>query len=134
MMSRRLGLDPIVLDNIYPTLKWVKTEDPKFDAKIDIDMTLGGDEADLVVAAPWEPELVVASSKRKQPMEVTSHASQPIGVSIRSTSIVIGGNDTTEPADEAEASLDSNPDDVYVALVDDLVSSGGDEFDHGVDH
>jgi len=80
--------------------------------------------------APSEPGLVVASRKGKQPMEGTSHAARPTCASIRSTSIVIGGN-AIEVANKAEASSDSKPDDVYVALVDDddHVSSSGDEFD-----
>jgi len=55
-------------------------------------------------------------------MEGTSHAGRQTRASIRSTSIVIGGIDT-EVADQAEASSDSEPDDVYVAPDDDLVSS-----------
>ena len=48
--------------------------------------------------------------------------------SIRSTSIVIGGSGI-EVADEAEASADSDPDDVYEAPNVDPMSSSGDEFD-----
>eukprot|EP00253_Pinus_taeda_P010457 PITA_10457 len=128
MMNRRPDLDPIVLDDINPTSEWVEeTEDPVFDVDFDIDMALGGDEADLV--APSKPGLVAASSKGKQQMEGISRAARPTHVSIRSTSIVIGGSITTEVADEAEASSNSEPDDVYVAPVDDPMSSSGDEFD-----
>ena len=59
----------------------------------------------------------------KQPMEGTSRAARPTRASIRSTSIVIDGNATTEVADEAEASSDSDPNDVYLAYVDDPMSS-----------
>ena len=107
-----------------------ETEDPKFDVDFDIDMALGEDEADLV--APLEPGLVGASSKGIQPMEDTSHVTRSTYASIRSTSIVIGGRGT-EVADEpeAEASSDSDPDDVYAAPAADVdpVSSSGDEFD-----
>ena len=51
-----------------------ETEDSMFDIDFDIDMALRGDEADLV--APSELGLVAASSKGKQPMEGTSHASR----------------------------------------------------------
>ena len=77
-----------------------------------------------------DPGLVAASSKGKQPMDDTSHAPRATCASIRSTSIVIGGSGT-EVADEpeAEASSDSDPDDVYVAADVDPVSSSSDEFD-----
>ena len=54
-------------------------------------------------------------------MDDTSHAPRATCASIRSTSIVIGGRGT-EVADEteAEASSDSDPDDVYVAADVDL--------------
>ena len=63
-------------------------------------------------------------------MDDTSHAPRVTRASIRSTSIVIGGRGT-EVADEpeAEASSDSDPNDVYVAADVDPVSSSGDEFD-----
>lgn len=61
-------------------------------------------------------------------MEGTSHAARVTRASIRSTSIVIGGSGI-EVADEAEASSDSNPDDVYVVVDFDPMSSSGDEFD-----
>ena len=64
MMNRRPDLDPIVLDDIDPMSEWVEeTEDLVFDVDFDINMALGGNEADLV--APSEPELVDASSKGK---------------------------------------------------------------------
>ena len=97
-----------------------------FDANFDIYMAIEGDEADLV--APSKPGLVAASRKGKQPMEGTSHATWPTRASIRSTSIVIGGS-ATEVANEAEASSNSEPNDVYVAPDDDPMSSSGDEFD-----
>ena len=37
---------------------------------------------------------------------------------------------TTEVAEEFEQSSDSEPDDVYIARVEDPMSSSGDEFDH----
>ena len=126
-MSKSPDLDPIVLDDIDPTSEWVEeTEDPVFEADFDIDMALAGDDADYVVAS--EPGSVAASSKGKEPMEGTSHAGRQTRASIRSTSIVIGGIDT-EVVDQAEASSDSEPDDVYVAPDDDPVSSSGDGLD-----
>eukprot|EP00253_Pinus_taeda_P004350 PITA_04350 len=127
MMSKTLDLDPIVLDNIDPTSEWVEeTEDLVFEGDFDIDMALAGDEADYVAAL--EPGSVAASRKGKEPMEGTSRAGQQTRASIRSTSIVIGGIDT-EVANQAEASSDSEPADVYVAPDDDPVSSSGDELD-----
>ena len=127
MMNKAPDLDPIVLDDIDPTSEWVEeTEDPVFEADFDIDMALAGDEADYVAAS--EPGSVAASRKGKEPMEGTSRAGRQTRASIRSTSIVIGGIDI-EVADQAEASSDSEPDDVYVALDDDLVASSGDELD-----
>eukprot|EP00253_Pinus_taeda_P014623 PITA_14623 len=126
MMSKSPDLDRIVLDAIDPTLEWVEeTEYLLFEADFDIDMALVGDEADYVAAS--EPRSVVASRKGKEPMEGTSRAGQQTRASIRSTSIVIGGIGT-EVADQAEASSESEPDDVYVAPDDDPVSSGGDEL------
>lgn len=127
MMNKRPDLYPIVLEDIDPTSEWVEIEDPEFDVDFDIDMALGGDEADLV--APSAPGLVATSSKDKQPMEGTSCGTWRTRASIRSTSIVIGGSVTTKVANEAEASSNSDPNDVYVAPVDDPVSSSGDEFD-----
>ena len=127
MMSKTPDLDPIVLDDIDPTSEWVEeTEEPVFEADFDIDMALAGDDADYVVAS--ELGSIAASRKGKEPMEGTSHAGRPTRASIRSTSIVIGGIDT-EVVDQAEASSDSEPDDVYVAPDDDLVSSSGNELD-----
>ena len=126
-MSKSPDLDPIVLDDIDPTSEWVEeTEEPVFEADFDIDMALAGDDADYVVAS--KPGSVAASRKGKEPMEGTSHAGRQTRASIRSTSIVIGGIGT-EVADQAEASSDSEPDDVYVAPDDDPVSSSGDELD-----
>lgn len=51
-------------------------------------------------------------------MEGTSHVARP------ATSATI------EVADDAEASSESDLNDVYVDLVDDTISSSGDEFDH----
>jgi len=62
-------------------------------------------------------------------MEDISCANQPTRASIRFTYTIIGGSVTIKVADEAEATLDSNLDDVYVAPVDDSVSTSGDEFD-----
>ena len=101
-------------------------EEPVFEADFDIDMALAGDDADYVVASKLGS--VAASRKGKEPMEGTSHAGQQTRASIRSTSIVIGGIDS-EVADQAEASSDSEPNDVYVALDDDPMSSSGDELD-----
>ena len=129
LMSKTPDLDPIVLDDIDPTSEWVETEDPVFEADFDFDAALAGGEFETDLVVPSEPGLVVASRKGKQPMEDTSHETQVTRASIRSTSIVIGGNGI-EVADEVEASSDSDPDDVYVAPVDDPVSSSGDEFDH----
>ncbi len=127
MINKRLDLDPIVLDDIDPTSEWVEeTEEPVFEADFDIDMALAGNEANFVAAS--EPGSVATSRKGKEPMEGTSHASRQTCASIRSTSIVIGGIDS-EVADQAEESSDSEPDDVYVALDDDPVSSSGDELD-----
>ena len=127
-MSKSPDLDPIVLDDIDPTSKWVEeTEDLVFEADFDIDMALAGDEANYVAAL--EPGSV-AARKGKEPMEGTSRAGRQTRASIRSTSIVIGGIDT-EVADQAEASSDSEPDDVYVAPDDDPVSSSGDGLDDG---
>eukprot|EP00253_Pinus_taeda_P020741 PITA_20741 len=127
MMSKTPDLDPIVLDDIDPTSKWVEeTKDPVFEADFDIDMALAGDEVDYVAAS--EPRSVAASRKGKEPMEGTSRVGRQTRTSIRSTSIVIGGIDT-EVADQAEASSDSEPNDVYVAPDDDPVSSSGDELD-----
>ena len=126
-MSKTPDLDPIVLDDIDPTSEWVEeTEEPVFEADSDIDMALAGDEADYV--AESKPGSIAASRKGKEPMEGTSRAGRQTRASIRSTSIVIGGIDT-EVVDQAEASSDSEPDDVYVAPDDDLVSSSGDELD-----
>ena len=61
-------------------------------------------------------------------MEGTSHAARVTRASIASTSIFIGGIGI-EVADEAKASSNSDPDDVYVAVDVDLVFSSGDEFD-----
>jgi hypothetical protein len=73
MIRKTPDLDPIVLDDIDPTSKWVEeTEDPVFEADFDIDMALAGDEADYVVAS--EPGSIAASRKGKEPMEGTSHA------------------------------------------------------------
>eukprot|EP00253_Pinus_taeda_P008053 PITA_08053 len=127
MMSKTPDLDPIVLDDIDPTSEWVEeTEDPVFEADFDIDMALAGDEANYVAAL--EPGSVAASRKGKEPMEGTSRQGRQTRASIRSTSIVIGVIDT-EVADQAEASLDSKPDDVYVSPDDDPVASSGDELD-----
>ena len=128
-MRKSPDLDPIVLDDIDPTSEWVEeTEDPVFEADFDIDMALAGDEADYVAAS--EPGPVAASRKGKEPMEGTSRAGRQIRASTRSTSIVIGGRGIdTDVADQAEASSDSEPDDVYVAPDDDPVSSSGDELD-----
>lgn len=87
-----------------------------------------GVDPNINIIVPLEPELVVESSKGKQPMEGTSHATQPTCASIRSIFIATGA--TFEVADEAEASSDFDPNDVYVALVDDTMSSSGDEFDN----
>ena len=97
-----------------------------FEADFDIDMVLAGDDTDYVVASKLGS--VAASRKGKEPMEGTSHAGRQTCASIRSTSIVIGGIDS-EVADQAEASSDFEPDDVYVALDDDPMSSSGDELD-----
>ena len=107
-----------------------EAEDPEFDVDFDTDMAVGGVDPNVDLVAPLELELVATSSKGKQPMEGTSRAAQPTHASITSTSIVIGGN-VTEVTDEAEASLDTEPNDVYVAHDDDddHVSSSGDEFD-----
>ena len=127
MMNKKPDRDPIVLNDIDPTSKLVEeTEDLVFEADFDIDMALARDEANLV--APSDPGLVAASRKGKQPMEGTSHATRVTRASIRSTSIVIGGSGI-EVADEAEASSDSDPDDVYATLDIDPVSGSGDEFD-----
>ena len=131
-MKKTLDLDSIVLDDIDPTSEWVEeTEDPVFEADFDFDAAVAGGEfeADLVAPSDADPGLVAASSKGKQPMDDISHAPWVTCASIRSTSIVIGGRGT-EVADEpeAEASLDSDPDDVYVAADVDLVSNSGDEF------
>eukprot|EP00253_Pinus_taeda_P010623 PITA_10623 len=127
MMSKILDLDPIVLDDIDPTSEWVEEiEDPVFEVDFDIDMALVGDEADYVAAS--EPGSIVASRKGKEPMEGTSRAGRQTRASIRSTYIIIGGIDT-EVADQAEASSNSEPDDVYVSPDDDLVASSGDELD-----
>lgn len=127
MMSKTPDLDPIVLDDIDPTSKWVEeTKDPVFEADFDIDMALARGEADYVAAL--EPGSVAASRKGKEPMEGTSRASRQTRASIRSTSIVIGAIDI-EVADQAEASSDFEPDDVYVAPDDDPVASSGDELD-----
>ena len=133
MMSKTPDLDPIVLDDIDPTSEWVEeTEDTVFEADFDFDAALaeGEIEANLVAPLDGDPGLVAASRKGKQPMEGTSCATRPTRASIRSTSIVIGGRGT-EVADEpeAEASSDSDPDDVYAAADVDPVSSSGDEFD-----
>ena len=130
-MSKTPVLDPIVLDDIDLTSEWVEeTEDPLFEADFDFDAALAGDEfeADLVAPSDGDLGLVAASRKGKEPMEGTSHAGRQPRASIRSTSIVIGGSGI-EVADEAEASSDSNLDDVYATPDDDLVSRGGDEFD-----
>lgn len=58
-------------------------------------------------------------------MEGTSRAARPTSASIRSTSIIIGGSVNTEVANEFKASSNSEPNDVYVALDDDPVSSSG---------
>eukprot|EP00253_Pinus_taeda_P030731 PITA_30731 len=127
MMNKTPDLDPIVLGYIDPTSEWVEeTEDLVFDADFDINMALAGDEADYVAAS--EPGSVAASRKGKEPMEGTSRVGRQTCASIRSTSIVIGGIDT-EVANHAEASSDSEPDDVYVAPDDDPVASSGDELD-----
>ena len=135
LMNKTPDLDPIVLDDIDPTSEWVEeTEDPVFEADFDFDAAVAGGEfeADLVAPSDADPGLVAASSKGKQPMDDTSHAPRVTRASIRSTSIVIGGRGT-EVADEpeAEASSDSDPDDVYAAPAADVdpVSSSGDEFD-----
>ena len=134
-MNKTLDLDPIVLDDIDPTSEWVEeTKDPVFEVDFDFDAAVarGEFEADLLAPSNADPRLVAASSKGKQPMEGTSHAARVTRASIRSTSIVIGGRGTKvadEP--EAEASSDSDPDDVYAAPAADVdpVSSSGDEFD-----
>ena len=127
MIRKTPDLDPIVLDDIDPTLEWVEeTEEPVFEADFDIDMALAGDEADYVAAS--EPGSIAASRKGKEPMEGTSRAGRQTCASIRSTYIVIDGIDI-EVAYQAEASSDSEPDDVYVAPDDDPVSSSGDELD-----
>ena len=127
MMNKKPDLNPIVLDDIDPTSEWVEeTGDPVFEVDFDIDMALAEDEADYVATS--KPGSVAASRKGKEPMEGTSHAGRQTRASIRSTSIVIGGIDT-EVADQAEASSDSEPEDVYVALDDDPMSSSGDELD-----
>ena len=62
LMSKTLDLDPIVLDDIDPTSKWVEeTKDPAFDVDFDIDMAS-------------EPGSVAASRKGKELMEGTSRA------------------------------------------------------------
>jgi len=125
MMNKAPDLDPIMLDDIDPTSKWVEeTEDPMFEVDFDIDMALAGDEADFVAAS--EPGSVVASMKGKEPMEGTSREGRQTHASIRSTSTVIGGI-ATEVTNQAEASSNSKPDDVYVAPDDDPVASSGDE-------
>eukprot|EP00253_Pinus_taeda_P023961 PITA_23961 len=127
MMSKTPNLDPIVLDNIDPTSEWVEeTEDPVFEVDFDNNMALAGDEADYVAAS--KPGSVAASRKGKERMEGTSRVGRQTRASIRSTSIVIGGIDI-EVVDQAEASSDSEPDDVYVSPNDDPVASSGDELD-----
>eukprot|EP00253_Pinus_taeda_P009841 PITA_09841 len=127
MMKKTRDLDPIVLDDIDPTSEWVgEIEDLMFEANFDINMALVGDEVDFVPTS--EPGSIAASKKGKEPMEGTSHAGRKTRASIRSTSIVIG-DIATKVADQAEASLDSKPDDVYVAPDDDPMSSSGDELD-----
>lgn len=133
LMNKTLDLDPIVLDDIDPTSKWVEeTKDPVFEADFDFDAALARDEFEANLEAPsnGDPGLVAASRKGKQPMEATSHAARVTRASIRSTSIVIGGSGI-EVADEPEpeASSDSNLDDVYAAADVDPVSNSGDEFD-----
>jgi len=126
-MNKTLDLDPIMLDDIDPTSEWVEEiEDPVFETDFDNDAALAGDEADLV--APSKLGLVVASRKGKQPMEGTSHAARVTRASIRSTSIIIGGNGI-EVVDEAKACSDFDLDDVYAAPNVDPVSSSSDEFD-----
>eukprot|EP00253_Pinus_taeda_P036450 PITA_36450 len=127
MMSKTPDLDPIVLDDIDPTSKWVEeTKDHVFEADFDFDIALAGDEANYVATS--EPGSVAASRKGKEPMEGTSHVDRQTRASIRSTFIVIGGIDT-KVADQVEASSDSKPDDVYVAPDDDPVASSSDELD-----
>eukprot|EP00253_Pinus_taeda_P025112 PITA_25112 len=124
--NKTCDLDPIVLDNIDPTSEWVEeTEDPMFEADFHIDVALAGDDEDFVAAS--KPGSVAASRKDKEPMERTSRAGRQTHASIRSTSIVIGGI-ATEVADHAEASSDSELDDVYVTPDADHVSSSGDEL------
>ena len=97
-----------------------ETEDLVFGADFYIDASLARDEADLVV--PSAPGLLATSRKGKQLMEGTSHVARATRASIQSTYIVIGGSGI-EVADEAEASSDSDPDDVYAAADVDPVSS-----------
>ena len=61
-------------------------------------------------------------------MEGTSRATRPTHASIRPTSNVIGGS-ATKFLDEVNESSNFEPNDVYAAHDDDLVSSIGDEFD-----
>eukprot|EP00253_Pinus_taeda_P025021 PITA_25021 len=61
MMNKTPDLDPIVLDDIDPTLKWVEAENPVFEANFDIDMALAGDETDFVAAS--ETRSVATSRK-----------------------------------------------------------------------
>eukprot|EP00253_Pinus_taeda_P014321 PITA_14321 len=73
MMNKTPNIDPIMLDDIDLTSKWVEeTEDLVFEADFDIDMVLAGDGKDF--AAALEPKSVAASRKGKRPMEGTSRA------------------------------------------------------------
>ena len=132
-MRKTPDLDPIVQDDIDPTSEWVEeTKDPVFEADFDFDAALarGEIEADLVAPLDADLGLVAASCKGKQSMDDTSHAPRVTRASIRSTSIVIGGSGIQVADDpEAEASSDSDPDDVYATADVDPVSSSGDEFD-----
>ena len=70
LMRKTPDLDPIVLDDIDPTSKWVEeTEDPFFDEDFDFDAALAGGEfeADLVAPSNEDPGLVATSRKGKQP-------------------------------------------------------------------
>ena len=128
LLNKRPETDPIVLDDIDPSSEWAESHPTELDVDFDIEaMELGGVDrnANLVI------EQVVGGSEPPRPSIThgigegsNGRASWPTRASnFVKPSIVI------DAREECEESLGSNPDDVYVALVDDPISSSGEEID-----
>jgi hypothetical protein len=118
LLNKRPDTDPIVLDDIDPTSEWVEESHPtEFDPDRDMDdLGLGLDSVPLGGAGVSEaPSMAHAS---------TSRATRPTRAFASATTTAV--EDVPEESEEPE---DSELEDDFVAVVDDPISSSGDEFD-----